>query len=130
MKALTIIKLTGLAILTMITLVIISILEVSIYSYLIYPGQNPQVYEAHAEASAPFISGIFGFLVFYLIARFWKKKRTPDLLKRILLFPLIYVLLDIIIITSAGVAWSEFFIIFVLANAAKFLGSYLGYKLT
>jgi len=37
--------------------------------------------------------------------------------------------LDIIIITAAGVKWSDFILIFAIANTAKFLGSYLGYKL-
>lgn len=131
MKKYVVLKLIGLAILAMITLVIISILEVTLYSYVVNPGQDMSVYEAHAEFSAPFISGIFGFIVFFLIARYWKKKGYPDLLKLILLFPLIYVLLDLTIITIAGtVQWSSFILIFILANGSKFLGSYLGYKTT
>src|SRR5687767_13556225 len=130
MKKYVILKLTGLAILTMITLVIISFLEVAVYSYLINPGQEESVYEAHANVSAPYISGIFGFIIFFLVARHWKKKGYQNVSKLIFLFPLIYVLLDIIIITAAGVKWSDFFLIFLIANAAKFLGSYLGYKLT
>jgi hypothetical protein len=74
MKKYIILKLIGLAILTMITLVIISFLEVAVYSYLINPGQEQSVYEAHAEVSAPYISGIFGFTIFFLVARYWKKK--------------------------------------------------------
>ena len=130
MKKYVILKLIGLAILTMITLVIISFIEVAVYSYLINPGQEQSVYEAHAEITAPYISGIFGFIIFFLIARHWKKKDYQNLLKLIFIFPLIYVLLDIIIIMAAGVKWSDFFLIFAIANGAKFLGSYLGYKLT
>ena len=74
MKKYIALKLTGLAILVMITLIIISILEVTIYSYVVNPGQSVSVYEAHAESSAPYISGIFGFIIFFLIARHWKKK--------------------------------------------------------
>jgi hypothetical protein len=129
MKKYVIFKLIGLAILTMITLVILSFLEVAVYSYLINPGKDISIYDAHAEMTAPYISGIFGFIIFFLIARHWKKKGFHNLLKLIFLFPLIYVLLDVIIITAAGVKWSDFFLIFVIANAAKFLGSYLGYKL-
>ena len=130
MKKYRILKLIGLAILTMIILVVISFLEVAVYSYLINPGQEQSVYEAHANSSAPYISGIFGFIVFFLIARHWKKKEYHNLFKLIILFPLIYVLLDIIIISIAGVQWSSFIFIFILANGAKFLGSYLGYKLS
>lgn len=125
-----ILKLTGLALLTMITLVVISFLEVAVYSYLINPGQEESVYEAHANSSAPYISGIFGFIVFYLVARYWKKKAYPNVVQLAILFPVIYILLDIIIITAAGVKWSDFILIFMIANSAKLLGSYLGYKLT
>ena len=130
MKKYIILKLIGLAILTMITLVIISFIEVAIYSYLVNPGQEQSVYEAHANFSAPYISGIFGFIVFLLVARHWKKKEYQNVFKLVILFPLIYVLLDIIIITAAGVNWSDFILIFAIANTSKFLGSYLGYKLT
>lgn len=130
MKKYIIFKLIGLAILTMITLIIISFLEVSVYSYLINPGQLESVYEAHANSSAPYISGIFGFIIFFLVTQYWKKKEYPNVLKLAILFPIIYLLLDIAIITAAGVKWSDFILIFAIANVAKFLGSYLGYKLS
>ena len=128
MKKHVIFKLIGLAILTMATLVIISYIEVAVYSYLISPGQENNVYEAHAQLTAPYISGIFGFIVFFLVARNWKKRKYQNLLKLVFLFPLTYVLLDIIIISLAGVKWADFYLIFIIANAAKFLGSYFGYK--
>ena len=130
MKKYVVLKLIGLAILTMITLVIISILEVAVYSYIINPGQDVSVYDAHAQSSAPYISGIFGFIIFFFIARYWKKKEYHNASKLIFLFPLTYLLIDIVIISLAGVKWSDFILIFILANGAKFLGSYLGYKLT
>lgn len=131
MKKQRIFKLIGLAILAMITLIIVSILEVAIYSYLINPGHPVGVYEAHAQSTAPFISGIFGFIIFFLVARYWTKKNFPDVLGLVLLFPLIYVLLDSIILVVAGTSnWSEIILIFILANGAKFLGSFLGYKLS
>lgn len=129
MKKYIILKLIGLAIMTMITLVIISFIEVAVYSYLINPGQDQSVYEAHANESAPYISGLFGLIVFFLVSRYWKKKEYPNAFKLAMYFPLTYILLDVVLITAAGVKWSEFILIFVLANAAKFLGSYLGYKL-
>ena len=131
MKKYTIPKLIGLSILTMIVLVTISVIEVTIYSYLINPGQDVSVYDAHAESTAPYISCIFGFIVFFLVTRYWTKKQYQDLLKLVILFPLIYVLLDIGVLLLAGMTeWSSFILIFILANAAKFLGSYLGYRLT
>jgi hypothetical protein len=131
MKKYVVLKLFGLALLTMITLVIISVLEVTLYSYIVNPGNELSVYEAHAESSAPFISGIFGFIIFFLVARYWKKKGYYNLFKLIILFPLIYVFLDLVVLLLAGtVQWSNFILIFIFANGVKFLGSFLGYKLT
>lgn len=121
-------KLIGLATLTMITLVVLSFIEVTIYSYLINPGQNESVYEAHANASAPYISAVFGFVIFFLVVRYWKKKQYPNLSRLALLFPLIYVLLDVILLTAAAVSWADFILVFAIANTAKALGSYVGYK--
>ena len=131
MKKNILLKLFGLAILTMITLVVISILEVTFYSYVINPGHNASTYEMHAKFSGPFISGIFGFIVFFFIARYWKIKQYQNVFKLILLFPAMYVLLDIGVLLLAGTSkWSEFVWIFILANGSKFLGSYLGYRLS
>ena len=131
MKKHTVLKLTGLSLLVMITLIIISILEVVVYSYVINPGHEVSVYEDHAKFSAPFVSGIFGFIIFFMITRYWKKKNYDNVSKLVFLFPLTYVLLDLLVIVIEGsVEWSGFILIFILANGAKFLGSYLGYKLT
>lgn len=130
MKQYRIPKLIGLSILTMAILVIISILEVAVYSYLVNPGQATEAYDAHANVSAPYISGIFGFIIFFLVNRYWKRKGYQDLLKLAILFPLTYVLIDIVILVAAQIDWSAFGLIFLIANTAKFLGSYLGYRLT
>ena len=130
MQKFTVLKLIGLALMTMITLIIISFLEVAIYSYLINPGQAVSVYEAHAEVSAPYISGIFGLIIFFLVARYWTKKGFQNVPKLIVLYPVIYVLLDIGVLLLAGMTtWSDFILTFFIANTAKFLGCYLGYKL-
>lgn len=129
MKDYLFLKLLGMAILAMTTLVIISFLEVAIYSYFVNPGHEMPVYEAHAQFSAPFVSGIGGFIFFFLVLRYWKKKGYEDLFQLSIFFPLTYVLLDLAILSSAsGIDWSSFIGIFALANGAKFLGSYLGYK--
>jgi hypothetical protein len=130
MKQYVILKLVGLAVFTMITLVIVSVLEVTVYSYVINPGLDVSAYDAHANSTAPFISGIFGFIIFFFVARHWKKKGYSNAFSLMLLFPLVYVLLDVVVLLSAGVEWSDFILIFILANAAKFLGSYMGYILT
>lgn len=127
MKKLRILKLAGLAILTMIVLIIISVIEVAIYSYLINPGQAVEVYDQHAMVSAPWISCLFGFLVFFLVVRYWCLKRYEDLSRLALLFPMVYIILDMVIITASGANWGEFYKIFLVANSAKLLGSYTAY---
>ena len=128
MKKYMIPKLIGLVILTMVTLILLSFAEVAVYSYLINPGQDVSVYEAHANVSAPYISGIFGFIIFFLVARYWKRKQYDHVIQLVFLFPLIYILLDIIIISASGVNWADYYHIVLIANAAKIAGSFLGYK--
>ena len=130
MKKYVLLKLLGLALLTMMVLVIISFLEVAVYAYFIQPGLAESAYETHANLTAPYISGIVGFITFFFVSRYWKKKAFPNAFKLSILFPLVYLVLDIIIITAAQVQWADYIIIFTIANAAKFLGSYLGYYLS
>ena len=128
MKKYMLLKLIGITVTTTIVLVGISILEVFLYSIFINPNQVSSVYDAHAEVSAPWISAIFGFMIFFLLVRFWAEKNTDILKKLAFLYPLTYAIWDFIIIISiANVDWSQFYIIFLLSQLAKFAGSYFGY---
>jgi hypothetical protein len=130
MKNYMYLKMVGLVLLAMIILVSISVIEVAVYSYFINPGQPQKVYEDHAEFSAPFISGIFGFVIFFGIARYWTRKGYPHAFNLAMRFAFLYLFIDVVIILLAGIVrWSDFILIFLLANGAKFTGSYLGYKM-
>ena len=126
MKRYRLLKLGGLVLLTMVVLMILSFIEVAVYSYLINPGQDKSVYDAHAMDSAPWISAIFGFIIFFFIVRYWSKKNY-DSLKLCLLFVLTYIIIDFIIITAFDVSWKDYYLVFILANGAKLLGGLLGY---
>lgn len=52
---------------------------VAIYSYLINPGQPMATYEAHAQASGPWVSLIAGAPIFYAASR-WIAKSRPTAL--------------------------------------------------
>lgn len=130
MKKYVIPKLIGLAIMTMILLVILSILEVAVYSHLINPNQELSLYKSHANMSAPYVSGIFGFIIFFIISRYWTQKKYDNISNLIFQFPLIFVLIDILVLLLSGVKWEVFLVTFLIANSAKFIGSYLGYKMT
>jgi len=130
MKKYRILKLLGLVILTIIVLVLISFIEVAVYSYLINPGQDISVYDAHAMESAPWISCIFGFLVFFLVVRYWGKKKYDDLLKLTVFFALTYITIDLIIMViaiSMGEDWTKIYPMFLVANGAKFFGGLAAY---
>ena len=131
MKKFRIPKLFGLAILTMITLVAISFIEVAVYSMLIEPGQNQAFYEEHAQLTAPWVSGIGGFVVFFFVVRYWAKRKYDNLLQLVIMYPTAYLILDLVILlTSAEVDWGVFIVTFLLANGAKYAGAFAAYKLT
>ena len=59
-----------------ITLIALSILCVAVYSYAIHTGETQEFYSAFAQASGPWVSLIAGGPVFFLIAR-WIRRRAP-----------------------------------------------------
>ncbi|MBL7848535.1 MAG: hypothetical protein JNL40_13785 [Cyclobacteriaceae bacterium] len=131
MQRYTLLKLFGLVLLTQVILVAISFAEVFVYSTAVNPGKEVAVYDAHAMDSAPWISGIFGFIVFFLVSRYWTRKQLPNALKLALLFPLVYVVWDFLVILLFGVPdWLTYLPIFLGANVAKFLGSLGGHYLS
>jgi FtsH-binding integral membrane protein len=52
---------------------------VAIYSYLINPGQPLATYEAHAQASGPWVSVLAGAPIFYAASR-WIARSPPTAL--------------------------------------------------
>lgn len=71
----------GLAVLATIlaelTLIVLSIVCVAVYSYAIHPGETPEFYSAFAKVSAPWVSLLAGGPVFFLIAR-GIRRRAPS----------------------------------------------------
>jgi hypothetical protein len=122
-------KLTGLALLLHIVLIIISVLEVVIYSYLIMPGKNEAFYEEHAQITGPWVSGIFGFILVFLIVRWFIKKNTGRYLLFAIAFPLVYILLDVLILLPFNINWMEHLPVLLTANGAKLAGSLLSYMI-
>jgi hypothetical protein len=59
-----------------ITLIALSIICVAVYSYAIHTGETPEFYSAFAQVSGPWVSLIAGGPVFFLIAR-WIRRRAP-----------------------------------------------------
>ena len=60
-----------------ITLIALSIICVAVYSYAIHTGETQEFYEAFARVSGPWVSLIAGGPVFFLIAR-WIRRRAQS----------------------------------------------------
>ena len=58
-----------------ITLIALSIICVAVYSYAIHTGETQEFYNAFAEVSGPWVSLLAGGPVFFLIAR-WIRRRA------------------------------------------------------
>jgi hypothetical protein len=128
MQRYVLLKLFGLVLLTQVALVAISFAEVFAYSLLVNPGHDESVYEEHANVSAPWISGIFGFIIFFFVSRYWTKKQLPNAFRLALLLPVVYVVWDALMIVLIGVPdWLAFLPIFLLSFCAKALGSVCGH---
>ena len=119
-------KIIGWAILIHIILISISILEVLIYSLLINPDQEQLIYEQHAKLSAPYISIIFGILLFYFISRKLTKKRYSKRKLIGIIFPLVYIAVDFLILIASDINWSEQYLVFIISFSTKILASYIG----
>ena len=120
-------KLIGVAFLLHIVLILLSILEVAIYSYLIVPGKDEAFYKGHAEISGPWISGVFGSLFIFLIVRRFIKKNNGHCLTYTIAFPFIYIIMDILVLLPFQINWEEHLPVFVIANGAKIISSLIAY---
>ncbi len=109
-----------------IILMALSILEVVVYSLLINPGLKEADYEQHAMISAPYISIIFGIIIFFFVTRLLTKKRYENSKIIALTLPLVYIILDLIIVILSGSDWTQHYLIFIISFATKIVAAYLG----
>ena len=118
-------KITGWAVLLHVILIVLSIIEVFIYS-LVNSGHEHSFYEEHAKFSGPYISIFFGFILFYFVVRFLSKKIIDKKWGIALSLPIIYTIMDFLMVHFAGVDWSEHFMIFMVSFLVKMTGAFLG----
>ena len=120
-------KLFGVALLLHVVLVVLSIGEVAVYSYLIEPGKDQAFYNAHAQVAGPWVSGIGGSLIIFLVVRNFVKKSSDRHLEYAMSFPVAYIALDILMLLSFNIDWSEHLPIFLMANIPKVASALLAY---
>ncbi len=119
-------KIIGWALLLHIILIALSILEVVIFSTIIEPGQEPTYYEQHAQITAPYISIIFGIILFFFISRLLVKKRYNKRKLIGLLLPAIYIIMDLLFLQLSDTDWGQQFWTFMISFITKVLASYIG----
>lgn len=120
-------KLIGMALVLHIVLIVISILEVAVYSYLINPGKDEAFYSTHAQITGPWISGIFGSLFMFLLVKRYIKKFSANILLYAVALPVIYMAIDQLILILAGVNIMEHLMVSIVANGVKVIGSLAAY---
>lgn len=121
-------KLFGVVLLLHVVLVLMSIVEVAIYSYLINPGHEKEFYSKHAEQSGPWISAIFGtLLIFFLVKRFIRRFSHQHL-PYALALPIIYTISDSLFFIASGAGTQVFTFQFIMSHAIKIGAGLLAYS--
>lgn len=120
-------KLIGTVFLLHVVLILLSIIEVTIYSYLIVPGKSKEFYNTHATISGPWISAIFGSLLMFLLVKRFLKRFTKQRLTYTIGLPAIYLAIDLILVFVLGYQLNDFAYQFVLAAFPKIAAVLLAY---
>jgi hypothetical protein len=95
---------------------------VAVYSYLIDPGQSFATYQAHAQASGPWVSILAGAPIFYAASR-WIARSRPTALA---LFAIMFVI-DGALLVGMIESWSDApFVLIGLSYLTKLFACDLG----
>lgn len=119
-------KLIGTAVLLHVALILLSIIEVAVYSLVIEPGHNEAFYMSHANSSGPWVSGIFGALFMFLLVRWFLKRFSKQQLAYAIGLPVIYHAIDLALLLPSA-ELQDFVVPFALATAAKIGGVITAY---
>lgn len=122
-------KLLLAAIILHIALIAISILAGLLYSTFVNPGKDAAYYKSHAEITGPWISGIFGSVLAFVIVKRYIMRNANRYLAFAILFPVIYYITDIMLLSFFPVKWSEILPVLLLSNGAKLAAALLSYYL-
>lgn len=122
-------KLIGTVLLLHVILVVLSIIEVAIYSIAISPGKEKAFYEEHATQSGPWISAIFGSLLMFFFVKHYLKRFDHQQSTYAIGLPVIYLGIDLILIVVSGYELKDYATHFVLAAVPKIVAVMLAYLL-
>lgn len=118
-------KVLGVSVLIHIILIALTFLAVFIYSIAINTGQSNEFYEAFAQKIGPYISAICGsILIYYFVLRLNKGKTINPFIIGLGL-PIIYIVIDMLIIILMVPDWTEGVSTIAISNGAKLLAGIL-----
>ena len=80
-----------------IALITLSIICVAVYSYAIHTGETQEFYSAFAKVSGPWVSLIAGGPVFFLIARWIRRRATAAALGTAMVMSVFYIAIEVAI---------------------------------
>jgi hypothetical protein len=83
-----------------ITLIALSIICVAVYSYTIHTGETQEFYNAFARVSGPWVSLIAGGPVFFLLARWIRRRAQPAAFATAMAMAGLYLVIDIAVMLS------------------------------
>lgn len=112
-----------------IALIIISVVAELIYSTFINTGKDAAFYRSHAEMTGPWISGIFGSILVFLMVRRYIKRNNSRYLAFAIAFPVVYFVTDILILSFFPVNWGDLVPVMLLSNGVKLAAALLSYFL-
>ena len=112
-------KLIGVVLLLHALLIVLSIIEVAIYSYIINPGHTKEFYSQHANESGPWISTLFGPLLIFLVVKRFIRRFSYQHLTYAIAVPVIYTLTDYLIFAASGAGADVFSLPIILSHALK-----------
>jgi hypothetical protein len=116
----------GATIFILILNVAMSFLYIAFYSYFINPGHDEQFYQEYAMSAAPYCSIITGIPIFYFVCRWISSKWESNFaVKASILVWLVYVLIDLFILTAAGFTLT-LAVITTISLLTKLASAYLG----
>ncbi len=117
----------GLAFLLHVPLLILTFLYIQFYSFQINPGFDDQFYQDYAFNSRIWINAALSFPFFLVSCFLWARRLNDHIMNNILIMTVAFVMLDIVseYIWGGGLEWEH-----LIAHGAKFLGGYLGVRLT
>jgi hypothetical protein len=81
-----------------IALIALSIICVAVYSYTIHTGETQEFYEAFARVSGPWVSLITGGPVFFLIARWIRRRAGSRAFATVMAMAALYLTIEIAVL--------------------------------